>query len=46
MARYEEYFSVQKVEDKAKDIHKFLGTPAYILFRAITYADRVDYTKI
>lgn len=46
VARYEEYASVQKVEDKAKDIHKFLGTPAYKLFRAIPDADRSDYGKI
>ena len=37
---------MQKVQDKAKDIHKLLGTPAYKLFRAIPDADRSDYVKI
>jgi len=46
VASYEEYVSVQKVEDMAKDIHKFLATPAYKLFRAIPDADRKDYAKI
>ena len=46
VARYEEYASVQKVEDKAKDVHKFLGTAAYKLFRAMPEADRGDFKKI